>query len=246
VLGGGPVLVNVTAAGTAEVLERAAAVLPAAADALVLSPPIYFHHRDDEIIAHYAACADLGTPVIAYNAPRYSNPMTPAVIDALLEMEHVVGRKDSAGDVDGLGRVIESARARRPDFGVSQGAEGQLLAGLRAGANGIVPGIANIAPGIAVALSRAWLASASPESAERAAVEAERWQAIADRLCGVHAIRPGVPTIKEILSWRGLCPPHVAAPLQPCTDDERAALRSYLEPLAEHLIQPPGAELPRR
>ncbi|MFC7583780.1 dihydrodipicolinate synthase family protein [Nonomuraea antimicrobica] len=68
-LTGGPVLCNVTAAGTAEARQRAAAVAPAEPDALVLSPPIYFRHRDDEIAAHYEALAGLGTPVVAYNAP---------------------------------------------------------------------------------------------------------------------------------------------------------------------------------
>ncbi|WP_166351781.1 dihydrodipicolinate synthase family protein [Phytoactinopolyspora limicola] len=240
-LGGGPVLVNVTAAGTDEALARASVVAPATPDALVLSPPIYFHHREDEIVAHYAATAALGVPVIVYNAPRYSNPITPAVFDALLAMDHVVGLKDSSGDAAWFAAAVAAAREHRPEFGISQGAEGQLLAGLRAGADGIVPGIANIAPAVAVALFRAWLTSASPESAEPATVDAdqpERWQAIIDRLCGVHTIRPGVPTIKEILSWGGLCPPHVAAPLQPCTDDERTALRSYLEPLASHLTSP--------
>lgn len=67
--GDGTVLVNVTAPGTAEALARAETVLPAEPDALVLSPPIYYHHRHDEIVAHYAATAGLGVPVVAYNAP---------------------------------------------------------------------------------------------------------------------------------------------------------------------------------
>jgi 4-hydroxy-tetrahydrodipicolinate synthase len=243
-----PVLVNITATGTADVLARAEAVLPARPDALVLSPPIYFHHRDDEIVAHYAACAELGVPVVAYNAPRYSNAITPPVFGALLEMEHVVGVKDSSGDLDTLRRMVLAARERRPGFGVSQGAEGALAAGLRAGADGIVPGIANIAPAVAAELYRAWCAERSPktdtlpvpsvDSAHHAS-DVEHWQAVVDQLCGVHQIRPGVPTVKEILSWHGLCPVHVAPPLLPCTDDERAALRTYLEPLAAHLIPSP-------
>ncbi|NED93757.1 dihydrodipicolinate synthase family protein [Phytoactinopolyspora alkaliphila] len=240
-----PVLVNITAAGTADVLARAETVLPARPEALVLSPPIYFHHRDDEIIAHYAACAGLGVPVVAYNAPKYSNPLTDAVFDALLDMEHVIGVKDSSGDLRVLRTMVDTARERRPGFGVGQGAEGALVAGLRAGADGIVPGIANIAPAPAVELYRAWCAERPPEpAAARPAGEdsahhasrAEHWQAIVDQLCGVHRIRPGVPTVKEILSWQGLCPVHVAPPLLPCTDDERRELRAYLEPLAEHLL----------
>jgi hypothetical protein len=55
--------------------------------------------RGDEIVAHYTALADVGLPVVAYNAPRYSNPITPGIADALADLDHVVGIKDSSGDL---------------------------------------------------------------------------------------------------------------------------------------------------
>lgn len=151
---GGPVLVNITAPGTAEALARAEAVLPAEPDALVLSPPIYYHHRHDEIGAHYAATAGPGVPVVAYNAPRYSNPLTPALLDERADLAHLVGIEDSSGDLALFGRAVAAAR-RRDDFGVSQGAEGQALDVMRLGSDGLVPGEANLLPGKAVELFRA-------------------------------------------------------------------------------------------
>jgi 4-hydroxy-tetrahydrodipicolinate synthase len=227
-LGGGPVLVNVTAPGTSEVLERAAAVAPAQPDALVLSPPIYFHHRDDEIISHYAATARLGFPVVAYNAPRYSNPITPAVLTALLEMDHVVGLKDSSGDLDWLRQVVTLARGRRPDFGISQGAERHLAAGLRLGADGILPGIANIAPAVTTDLNDAFNRGDGTAT--------DQAQELVNQICDIHTIRPGVPTIKEVLAWRGVCPVHVAPPLLSCTENEKSDLITYLTPFTDHLI----------
>ncbi|SDJ95538.1 dihydrodipicolinate synthase family protein [Nonomuraea jiangxiensis] len=226
-LTGGPVLCNVTAAGTAEARQRAAAVEPAEPDALVLSPPIYFRHRDDEIAAHYEALAGLGTPVVAYNAPRYSNPLGRDTIDRLVAMPHVVGIKDSSGDLDLLGHIVSAAR-RRPDFGVSQGAETQLLAALRLGADGIVPGIANLAPGPSVELF------AAHESGRDG--DAEEAQRVLARLLALHSIRPGVPAIKALLDDRGLCPPHVAAPLVPCTEAERRDLNALLANDEAHLF----------
>ncbi|HET6294172.1 MAG TPA: dihydrodipicolinate synthase family protein [Kribbella sp.] len=218
-LTGGPVLCNVTAAGTAEALERAAAVADARPDALVLSPPIYFHHRDDEIVSHYAAVGELGVPLVAYNAPRYSNPLSPALIDVLIGMPQVIGIKDSSGDLDLLSHIVSAAR-RRSDFGVSQGAETQLLAALRLGADGIVPGIANLAARPAVELVAAHAAGRASD-----AVEAQR---VIDRLVQLHSIRPGVPAIKAVLADRKLCPPYVAAPLLPCTEAERRDLIALL------------------
>ncbi|MGW7422996.1 dihydrodipicolinate synthase family protein [Streptomyces sp. NPDC054813] len=225
---GGPVLVNVTAPGTAGALARAEAVLPAAPDALVLSPPIYFHHRHDEIVAHYAALAGLGVPVVAYNAPRYSNPLTPDLLDELTGLAHLVGIKDSSGDLALFGHALAAAR-RRDDFGVSQGAERQALDALRLGADGVVPGVANLAPGAAVELFRAHRDGRDGD--------ARRAQQLLDRVLALHTVRPGVPAVKAVLAARGLCPPHVAAPFAPCSDEERHALLDLLAPLDAQLIR---------
>lgn len=223
----GIVTVNVTAAGTLDVRERAEAAAAAGADALVLSPPIYFHHRADEIVAHYAAVADVGLPVVAYNAPRYSNPITPGIADALADLDHVVGIKDSSGDLTLLEHLVGIAD-RRPGFAVGQGAETQLAAALDRGAHGIVPGVANIAPGPALALL------AAHDAGDTA--EVTRLQQVLTDLTGLHTVRPGTPAIKAVLARRGLCPPHVAPPLLACDPAERHALRTFLAPFEEYLV----------
>ncbi|MFG2969432.1 MULTISPECIES: dihydrodipicolinate synthase family protein [unclassified Streptomyces] len=224
----GPVLINITAPGTAEALERAEAVRPAAPDALVLSPPIYFHHRHDEIVAHYTALAGLGIPVVAYHAPRYGNPLTPALLDVLTGLAHLVGIKDSSGDLALFGHALAAAR-RREDFGVSQGAERQALDALRLGADGVVLGVANLAPGAAVELFRA--------HREGRDEDARRAQRVLDAVLALHTVRPGVPAVKAVLAARGLCPPHVAPPFTPCSDGERKALLDLLAPLDAHLVR---------
>ncbi|MEU6200372.1 dihydrodipicolinate synthase family protein [Streptomyces sp. NPDC047061] len=226
--GSGPVLVNVTAPGTAEALARAEAVRPAAPDALVLSPPVYFHHRHDEIVSHYAAFAGLGIPVVAYNAPRYSNPLTPALLDELTGLAHLVGIKDSSGDLALFGHALAAAR-RRDDFGVSQGAERQARDALRLGADGMVLGVANVAPAVAAELFRAHHDGRDDD--------ARRAQRLLDEVLALHTVRPGVPAVKAVLAERGLCPPHAAAPFTPCSDKERQALLDLLAPLDAHLIR---------
>ncbi|GHE79240.1 dihydrodipicolinate synthase family protein [Amycolatopsis deserti] len=226
-LTGGPVLCTVTAAGTAEVLERVAAVAPAGPDALVLSPPIYFRHRPDEIAAHYAALSDVDVPVVAYNAPRYANPLDADLVRALAEMPHVTGVKDSSGDLGLLGEFVRVAKGR-PGFEVSQGAETKLLAALRLGADGVVPGLANLAPRLAVELVTAHEAGRDDD--------AEAAQRALDRLFALHTVRPGVPSVKAILHHRGLCAPHVAPPLAPCSDDELRDLLALVGEDAGHLL----------
>ncbi|MEU4291859.1 dihydrodipicolinate synthase family protein [Kribbella sp. NPDC026596] len=141
----GTILVNVTAPGTAEA-ERRADAAAAGADAIVASPPTFFKHRDDEVVAHFAALGRHGLPVVAYNTPR-STLLTKAAADSLVAMPHMAGVKDSSGDPDLLRYLLSIAR---PGFEVSQGDEKQLADALRAGAHGITPGIANLAPGLAL------------------------------------------------------------------------------------------------
>jgi 4-hydroxy-tetrahydrodipicolinate synthase len=224
---GGVVTVNVTAAGTLEALERASIAAEAGADALVMSPPIYFHHREDEIVAHYAALATVGLPVIAYNAPRYSNPLTRDLIDALLDLDHLVGIKDSSGDLEFVGYLVERAR-RRPDFAVGQGAEKQLAVALDLGVDGIVPGVANIAPAASLQLVAAHEAGDQDE--------VQRLQVLHTELTRLHGIRRGTPGVKAILALRDLCPPHVAPPLLPSESTERPAFEDFIATFEDQLL----------
>lgn len=223
----GVVIVNATAPGTADALERGRHAVDAGADAVAVCAPFYFRHRDDEILEHFRRFADLEIPTVAYNIPRYVNDLTPAVIEKLPELAHVVGVKDSSGDLDTLARFV-GIKQSRPDFGVSQGGETALLAGLRLGADGIVPGTANIAPAVALRLIDAVRGGRG--------ADAEDAQTVITRLTGMHRIRPGVPTVKAILDSLGLLPPHVAAPLLPCSTDERRLLEEFVETNREHIL----------
>ncbi|MGW4801275.1 hypothetical protein ACWEPC_53525, partial [Nonomuraea sp. NPDC004297] len=65
---------------------------------------------------------------------------------------------------------------------------------------------------------------------------AEDAQSLLTRLLAVHSVRPGVPAIKAVLDDRGLCPPHVAAPLMPCSQAERRDLIALLADEEAHLL----------
>lgn len=224
----GATIVNVSAQGTAEMLRRAEHAAAADPDVLMTSPPAYFRHRPDEIEAHLRALAALGRPFGVYNIPAYANPLPVEVLKALLDEPGLVGVKDSSGDPDVLAAFLD-ATAPRADVAISQGDEGALLDGLRAGAAGIVPGLANIAPALSARLYDAWLAGDEPTAAAA--------QTALSALTGIHGIRRGVPTVKAILRDRGLIGmDRCAAPLATLTDEERAALRDFLAPFDEELI----------
>jgi 4-hydroxy-tetrahydrodipicolinate synthase len=223
----GRVVINVSAAGTAELHQRASIALAAEPDALVVSPPGYFRHRDDEIVQHIRSLEQFGVPLVVYNVPSYANPLSVEAFEALAESPQVIGIKDSSGDLDLLKSFVEVA-ARHPGLAVAQGNETLLLAALQAGAVGVVPGLGNIAPALVVDVIERFQAGDFDG--------AERSQHVLTLLTGIHQIRRGVPSVKAILGARNLIPVHSAAPLAPCTEAEIAELQAFLEPFSEHLL----------
>ncbi|TDD56259.1 dihydrodipicolinate synthase family protein [Nonomuraea terrae] len=217
----GVVIVNASSAGTRESLTRAELAAEAGCDAVAVSPPCYFHHDERDVIEHYRAMRAVSLPVIAYHIPRYAAPFSAGSIAAVAGMEHVAGVKDSSGD-SGVLRQWLDVKRRRPGFGVSQGAERAMRDALAAGADGITPGIANLAPRLTLDLF----------DGDRAA----RAQRRVIELLAVHGIRPGVPVVKAALALRGLCPAAVAPPLRTLDDDETAALRAFLDAYEPDLI----------
>lgn len=225
---GGRVLINVSAAGTGDVIRRATSALDAAPDLLIVSPPSYFHHRDDEIVAHIRALEQFGIPYAIYNVPKYANALTASVFRVLLDdSPTLVGMKDSSGSMDTVREFLELAKTR-PGIGLSQGDEMHLTEALAAGAVGIVPGTANLLPGLTVDLYAAVVAG-DDDAAERA-------QVITREIAALHAIRPGVPSVKAVLSNRGYIDDFVAPPLARCSNDERQGLAEFLTPFEPDLI----------
>ncbi len=235
------IVVNVSAPGTAEVLQRCEAVEAAAPDAVVASPPSYFRHRDDEVVAHYDALADLGRPVVIYNSPQRATPLTVAAAAEILARPHVIGIKDSSSDPEllrALVRIAGESTDAGKSVGVGQGDERLALAALRDGADGIVPGVANLAPVAAQRLVEAFRGGDN-EGATAA-------QELLARLTGIHGIRPGVPTVKAILADRGLPATALMPPLIACTAAELSAIKELLAPDADQLVSLDRAsEIPR-
>ncbi|HEY2673684.1 MAG TPA: dihydrodipicolinate synthase family protein, partial [Rugosimonospora sp.] len=184
------VLVAVTGPSTVLTVRRAEAAL-SGADALVVSPPYYFRHSEDELFDHFRRIDELGLAWVAYNIPRYTgNPISPALAGRLAGLDGWVGIKDSGGDLDLLAAFAAHTMAV-PRFRVSQGTESALVAGLRTGATGITPGLANLAPGACRALFDA--------VARGDLAEADGIQSGLNRLASIHAIRPGIAATKAAL-----------------------------------------------
>jgi 4-hydroxy-tetrahydrodipicolinate synthase len=227
------ITVTAAGAGTRETLQRLDRLAVLDLDAVVVLAPFYFRHTERELHAHFRAAAANGRPIVIYNSPGYTgNPIPASLVRRLLDEPAIVGLKDSSGDPALFGQFCDAAR-ERDGFHVAQGVERQLADGLRRGATGVVPGVGMLAPALCVELFRAARAGDHAAAAAR--------QRDVDRVAALFGLRPGasgIVVVKTALHLLGLCPPHAAAPFQPCTETELAELRTALAGLHDLLPQP--------
>lgn len=217
------VLAGVMMPGTAMTVEAALDAESAGADAIVVSPPYYFRADEDMIVRHVeAVAAEVAGPIVLYNIPPTThNPMTAAAVARLAADPAVIGIKDSSGDMD-LFKAHLDLRAMQ-SFRVLQGSESVMADSLRSGADGLVPGLANVAPHLFVRLVAAVRAGDEPTVRN---LEAQ----IAD-LRGIYSLAPTYAAAKAACSVLGTCDRTPVAPLAPATDDQVAAIAGLLRGL---------------
>ncbi|CUU38484.1 MAG: dihydrodipicolinate synthase family protein [Fimbriimonadales bacterium] len=113
-------------------------------DALMIAPPFYFPAPLEGLIAYFRAILETTSlPVILYNIPQRTRvPILPALIEALLGYPHLIGIKDSSGDLAQLEQYLRYV----PRLRVWVGEEKFLLKCLQGGGAGTISGLANVRP----------------------------------------------------------------------------------------------------
>ncbi|MER5596381.1 dihydrodipicolinate synthase family protein [Streptomyces sp. NPDC002265] len=153
-----PVLAGAIDMTTPRVLDHVRAVTEAGADAVVVAAPFYTRTHPAEIARHYRLVASAASvPVIAYDIPSAVHTKLPAALVLELAADGVLaGLKDSSGDLAGFREVVTGARAHPGITGFSAltGSELVVDSALALGADGAVPGLANVDPHGYVRLDR--------------------------------------------------------------------------------------------
>ncbi|MFF8472481.1 dihydrodipicolinate synthase family protein [Streptomyces sp. NPDC015414] len=132
---------------TPRVLEHVRSVCAAGAEAVVVTAPFYARTHPAEIVHHYRRIAAASpVPVIAYDIPVAVHTKLPAELVLGLAADGVLaGLKDSSGDLAAFREVVTGARAHA-GFSVLTGSELIADSALALGADGAVPGLANVDP----------------------------------------------------------------------------------------------------
>ncbi|POX53222.1 dihydrodipicolinate synthase family protein [Streptomyces sp. Ru72] len=222
-----PVLAGAIDMTTPRVLDHVTSVTRAGADAVVVTAPFYTRTHPAEIARHYRLVAQHSpVPVVAYDIPVSVHvKLGWELVLELAADRTLAGLKDSSGDLAGLRAVVTGVRSRPALLGFSAltGSELVVDSALALGADGAVPGLANVDPEGYVRLDR--LCRAGDWEAARAEQE---------RLCALYGmVGVGDPArmggsssalgaFKAALHLRGVIAcPVTAEPQVPLTQEER-------------------------
>jgi 4-hydroxy-tetrahydrodipicolinate synthase len=132
-----------------DTIALSSAALAAGADACLILPPFFFKQAGEKgVLAWYRAVCDalpLGSKIILYHIPPMTGvPITPAIIDGLLESHptHIAGIKDSGVDAAHTAMLT----ARYPQLAIYTGNAPLLAQAIMDGAAGSILAIANLVP----------------------------------------------------------------------------------------------------
>lgn len=153
-----PVIAGAIDLTATRVIESAKALIAAGADAIVATAPIYAISDESEIADHFRMIrAGIDVPLFAYDIPvRVHRKLSAKLLVELGKEGVIVGVKDSSGDDVGFRRLIAMNEAAGRPLALFTGHEIVVDAMAFIGADGAVPGLANVD---AAAYVRLWKAA---------------------------------------------------------------------------------------
>lgn len=233
-----PVIVNISDASTRGAIKHGLRALEAGADAVAATPPYYYPHTQDEVLAHYRLLHEaLDVPLFIYNIPQTVRVKVELSTARTLAREGtVVGIKDSQNDLEWFRAFTLSLSRDGIPFWPLVGTRQLIDAGMLAGAVGGVPSIANAFPDLCVAV----YAAASSGEWERAAALENRVVEIEDAAAVMREGSRNAALIglqKALLYDRGIiATPAMTAPLRTPTQEERARALAQVAEVAGQVV----------
>lgn len=217
-----PVLVGAMLTATGPVCEAVRQAEAEGADAVVVGSPYYMELDRGGLERHVDAVLRVtAIPALLYNIPPATHStLPPDAVRRLAAEPRVLGIKDSAGDLGGFQRYL-AVKRHRPSFRVLQGNELCASSSLLLGGDGLVPGMANFAPSLYVALRAAATAGD--------VAECTRLQGVITDLWSIHAQGHWLTGLKAACELVGLGDGVPSMPLHRAGDAERDVIRAILE-----------------
>lgn len=225
-----PVLVGIIDTETERVLEHGRRALALGADALVATAPFYALGGPADIEEHFRILhQELDAPLFAYDIPVCVHTKLPWKMLARLGAEGVLaGVKDSSGDDVSFRYLVQENEKNGHPLTLLTGHEIVVDGALLSGADGSVPGLANVEPEGYV---RMWKAAQEGNWAEvkREQDRLNEVSHIFDVTSGVQGYGAGVGAFKCALNLMGIFDSdQMPRPVKPLDGQNREAIKQVL------------------
>ncbi len=214
-----PVLAGVGHSSLDGALALGREALDAGAAGLLLMPPYFYRYGAEEVREFYLRFADAlkdVSSVCLYNIPAFTSPIPIEVATELLANGPFAGIKDSSASWEYMAALLE-ARAKRP-FTILAGQDSLYARARQAGADGVVSGVATVAPELLVGLER------TLRSGDRPAIE--RLDGLLQEFLARIDEFPAPLALREALALRGL---RIGPPAVPPGPETARRLAEFLE-----------------
>ena len=128
------------------------------ADGVVVAPPYFFQLSQDNIERYFETISDaVDLPIILYNIPLFTQPISFDVVNRLSRRKNIVGMKESSGSMVDFLHFIDGVRTIGEDINILTGREETMFPCLMMGGKGSMTGTAGILPEIMIGIYEAWL-----------------------------------------------------------------------------------------
>ncbi|MCS7337241.1 MAG: dihydrodipicolinate synthase family protein [Verrucomicrobiae bacterium] len=220
------VYAGITDTSLADAIAAANEYFRAGVDVVVAPPPVYFPINGRELLAWYTKLLDsVDGPVVIYNIPATTRVSIPLdLFGSLVGHPRLAGVKDSENSQTRHQQLIERFSSE-PDFSILIGIGSLMLHGLKLGADGIVPSVANLIPEVCHRLCE------FARHGDWAAAEAmdKQMASVAEIYQKGRTLGESLAALKAMLALRGVCTPAVLPPLLPVEDAELEHLRTEMQ-----------------
>ena len=226
-----PVIGNISSASTQMSITLAQQVAELGMDGIALTPPYYYPDSQDELMDHYRYTRDrVGLPLWVYNIPQtVKTAVEPGTIAALAAEGTVVGVKDSSGAGELLAQLNVLCDQGEISLLRFLGTVFRVTSAGSVGVHGVIPGIANLVPGVC---ARGWEAGEAGDSdtvreCNAQLLKAQKVGAVAQ---GGGANAASFGGMKAALKQMGVIEHDITSrPFRPLTDEEKAQIPPILE-----------------
>ena len=228
-----PVIGNISGGSTQHAINLATSVEESGLDGIAATPPYYYPHAQDEILDHFRYIGEkVGPPLWVYNFPQMvKTAVAPGTLATLASAGAVVGVKDSSGAGEPLAELNVLCDQGGIDLLRFLGTLFRITTATSVGAHGVIPGIANLVPGISV---RGWEAGEAGDL--ETAHESEAKLVVASKVMrlsnGGGANAASLSGMKSALKLMGVIDQdNMSRPLRPLTDEEKQQIPAILDEL---------------